>query len=100
MRTITITIGDGGGPFEVIEGNLTTGELTWDEMLGQVAELTHRQVALIHYPMRSKENWKQQREWQKRPHNFHPRGDDWSICSRCHLSDTYARHFVVTVFGQ
>lgn len=55
VRTITITIGDGGGPFDVIEGDRSTGELNFDEMLGTVA-----QIGLTgkgRYPMKTKEEW-------------------------------------------
>lgn len=38
-QTISIIPLDGGG-FEVRRDGLTTGELTWDEMLGQVAAMT------------------------------------------------------------
>ncbi len=39
MRTIQINVLDGGA-FSIEEGNRTTGELTFDEMLGQVACMT------------------------------------------------------------
>lgn len=38
-QTISIVPLNGGG-FEVRRDGLTTGELTWDEMLGQVAAMT------------------------------------------------------------
>lgn len=42
--------------FEVRVGNRTTGKLTWDEMLGQIAKLTLTGENL--YAMRTAEEWK------------------------------------------
>jgi hypothetical protein len=58
MRTITITIDD--GKIEVAEDGKTTGQLAWDEMLGQIAELTHPAIVeRAHYPMLTPEEWEQ-----------------------------------------
>lgn len=44
--------------FEVLQGGLSSGPLTWDEMLGQVAELTHPKLGIAHYPMKTSREWK------------------------------------------
>lgn len=53
-RTITI-VAHGHNHFDVFEGETYSDHLTWDEMLGQVAELTHSAINRARYPMRTPE---------------------------------------------
>ena len=61
IRTITITFnfnGDGPTPFVVAEGEKNSGELCWDEMLGQVVELTHPGIKHSpRYAMKTDAEW-------------------------------------------
>jgi hypothetical protein len=41
------------GHFDVIEGDRRVDRLAWDEMLGHVAQLTHRQLGSPLYAMRT-----------------------------------------------
>lgn len=59
MRIILIQIGD-DGRIEVREDGRTTDQLSWDEMLGQIAEMTHPRIQRGRYPLRTEV------EWQKR----------------------------------
>lgn len=93
VRTITITIGDGGGPFDVIEGDRSTGELNFDEMLGTLAHIALRGQS--RYPMYTAK----EHEFQRHRHHFDIPRDGHQVCSKCFLSDTYARHFVVPCSG-
>lgn len=43
----------GDGHFDVIEGDRRADRLGWDEMLGHVAQLTHRQLGTPLYNMRT-----------------------------------------------
>ncbi|MCZ0926492.1 hypothetical protein L0636_01135 [Halomonas janggokensis] len=43
------------GSFDVIEGDRRVDRLGWDEMLGHVAQLTHRQLGTPLYRMRTPE---------------------------------------------
>lgn len=63
MRTITIEIDDQG--YTVREGDRYHDGLCWDEMLGQVVELTHRKLGETRYPMQTEAQWAAQRERQK-----------------------------------
>ena len=65
MRTITIEIGDRG--YTVREGDRYADELCWDEMLGQVTELTHPRLGDGRYAMKTEAEWA---EYRKR---FEPR---------------------------
>jgi hypothetical protein len=65
MRTITITIDD--GKIEVLEDGKSSGQLAWDEMLGQIAELTHPSLGLARYPMLTPEGWEQRRKRLAQP---------------------------------
>lgn len=59
-RVIIITMTDsesGGHSIEVRENGQTTGQLAWDEMLGQVAAMTHPDLNKGRYPMRTEEEW-------------------------------------------
>lgn len=56
MRVILIVIGD-EGELEVRENGATTGQLTWDEMLGQVTELTHPRIKQPRYAMHTDKEW-------------------------------------------
>lgn len=64
MRTITIEIDDQG--YTVREGERYHDGLCWDEMLGQVVELTHRKLGETRYPMMTADQWAAQRERQER----------------------------------
>lgn len=49
-RTITIVC-RGPNDFDVFEGEAFTDRLCWDEMLGQIAELTHPAIGKARYGM-------------------------------------------------
>jgi hypothetical protein len=57
MRTVTVTFDNGKG-YRVSEGDGYHDQLTWDEMLGQIAELTHPRVKVGRYPMYTEAQWK------------------------------------------
>lgn len=58
MRTITITIEDGGCGFDVHENGKCCDGLSWDEMLGQVAMLTIPPSRVGNgFAMRTPEEW-------------------------------------------
>jgi hypothetical protein len=57
MRIITILVGE-DGYLEVREDDRTSGQLSWDEMLGQIGELTHPKLGTAHYPMMTNQQWK------------------------------------------
>lgn len=60
MRTITIVVRDVGG-FDVSEGTRFCSELTWDEMLGQIARLTMpERNPLFH--MESRDEWRERED--------------------------------------
>ncbi len=60
-RQIVVTITDRG--FSVQEGDRYADELCWDEMLGQVAELTHPELKRnARYRMLTTAEWKRWRE--------------------------------------
>jgi len=62
MREIIIRLHD-EGTREVIENGATTGLLTWDEMLGQIATLTFpKDKAMPLYQMKTDEQWTKERE--------------------------------------
>lgn len=61
MRTITITF-EGSGPFTVTEGDVNSGYLCWDEMLGQIAELTHPEIKSPRYSMKTEVEWQAWRD--------------------------------------
>lgn len=66
MRTITIEITDRG--YTVREGDRYHDELCWDEMLGQVTELTHPKIAEGRYAMRTEAEWAEYRKrFERRP---------------------------------
>lgn len=69
MRTITIEIDDQG--YTVREGDRYHDGLCWDEMLGQVVELTHRKLGETRYPMLTEAQWMEWRKRLNRPKN-HP----------------------------
>lgn len=50
MRQIVITFDNGKG-FAVTEAGRTADRLAWDEMLGQIAALTHSKIGVGHYHM-------------------------------------------------
>ncbi len=45
------------GSFNVRESGRETGQLSWDEMLGSIAELTHPRVGQCRYQMLTREEW-------------------------------------------
>lgn len=53
-RTITIVAHDGNN-FDVHEGEQYVAHLTWDEMLGQIAHMTHPEIARPRYTMETPE---------------------------------------------
>ncbi len=61
MRTITIEIVD-SSDFTVKEGARYADKLTWDEMLGTIAELTHPSLGSSSYRMLTEEEWLQTRK--------------------------------------
>ena len=69
MRTITIEIDEQG--FTVREGDRYHDGLCWDEMLGQVTELTHPKLGETRYPMLTETQWTEWRKRLDRPKN-HP----------------------------
>jgi hypothetical protein len=63
MRTITITISEEPRNYRVQEGEGYTDDLTWDEMLGQVATLTHPRLdGSGYYPLLTEEAHRQREE--------------------------------------
>jgi hypothetical protein len=60
MRTVTIEITDRG--YTVREGDRYHDELSWDEMLGQVTELTHPKLGVGHYMMKTSAEWAEYRK--------------------------------------
>jgi len=59
-RTITIVC-HGGNHFDVFEGERYADHLCWDEMLGQVAELTHPSINRGRYRMETpEEGWERE----------------------------------------
>jgi hypothetical protein len=63
VRTITIEITDQG--FTVREGYRYHDGLCWDEMLGQVTELTHPKLGQTRYPMLTALEWATRRAQQE-----------------------------------
>lgn len=51
MQPITISIEPAGKCFVVTQGDRSADGLAWDEMIGQVIELTHPKISAAHYPM-------------------------------------------------
>ena len=66
MRTITIEIDEQG--FTVREGDRHHDGLCWDEMLGQVTELTHPKLGQTRHPMMTSAEWTAWRERLTRHH--------------------------------
>jgi hypothetical protein len=61
MRQITITFDNGKG-FSVTEAGRTADRLAWDEMLGQVANLTHPKLNTPHYTMLTVDQYEKQED--------------------------------------
>jgi hypothetical protein len=58
------------GSFNVRENGRETGTLSWDEMLAQIAELTHPRLGAGRYPMQTKAAWEEEdRKRQERRAN-------------------------------
>lgn len=51
-RTITIVMHDGNW-FDVFEGEAYVDRLCWDEMLGEIAQLTHPSIGVSRYQMKT-----------------------------------------------
>lgn len=51
-RSITLIV-RGPNDFDVFEGERYSERMTWDEMLGQIASLTHALINGPRYPMKS-----------------------------------------------
>lgn len=65
MRTITIEIDEQG--YTVREGERYADGLCWDEMLGQISELTHPRLGQARYAMNTEAEWAEQRErWRQK----------------------------------
>lgn len=63
MRTITIEIAD-GNDFTVREGSRYADRLCWDEMLGQIAQMTHPNLGDPRYAMLTEEEHAEKnRQW-------------------------------------
>lgn len=60
-RTITITISH-DGQFDVSENGKCAGGLAWDELLGQIACMTHPKICAPNYAMRTPDEWEEWRE--------------------------------------
>jgi hypothetical protein len=60
-REIRIVV-DGGNKFDVFEGERHTDDLTWDEMLGTIAELTHPRIGGCRYRMQTPAEWQAERD--------------------------------------
>lgn len=56
MRQITITFENALG-YAVTENGRTADRLAWDEMLGQIAALTHPKLGTAHYTMQTVEEY-------------------------------------------
>jgi hypothetical protein len=63
MRTITIEIDEQG--YTIREGDRYHEGMCWDEMLGQVTELTHPRLGQTRYPMMTEAEWAAWRERNK-----------------------------------
>ena len=61
MRQIIITFGGDRG-YAVIENGCIADRLTWDEMLGQVAQLTHPKINAQRYKMLTPEEYAAQED--------------------------------------
>lgn len=66
MRVINIVVNNDGS-LEVNEKHLTSGVLSWDEMLGQVAAMTlpSKRIESLNgslYPMRTRSDWAKLKE--------------------------------------
>lgn len=60
-RIIVIEVVD-ANEFKVIEGDRYQDKMCWDEMLGQIAEMTHPKIGVGRYPMLTAIEWKGRRE--------------------------------------
>lgn len=70
-RTITIEIDERG--YTVREGERYHNELCWDEMIGQIIELTHPQLGRGRYVMKTEAEWE---EYRKRFTPYRDRAPD------------------------
>ncbi|WP_431068166.1 hypothetical protein [Ralstonia holmesii] len=64
MRQIVITFNNDRG-YAVTESGRTVDRLAWDEMLGQVAQLTHPQLGKPRYTMLTPEEYHAQEDKYK-----------------------------------
>jgi hypothetical protein len=88
MRTITIEIDEQG--YTVREGERYADGLCWDEMLGQISELTHPRLGQARYAMQTAAEWA---EYRKR---FEPRRerapDDEPVLQLTHQKNQLLTH--------
>lgn len=67
VRTITIIVKD-GNHFDVHEGELYSDRLCWEEMLGQIATLTHPSISAPRFCMDTPEGHAARRaKWDRTP---------------------------------
>lgn len=64
-RTITIVC-HGANYFDVFEGESYTDHLCWDEMLGQIAQLTHPKIGEPRYEMLTPEGHSERESMRRR----------------------------------
>ena len=66
-RNITVTVSENGTLFEVAEGGRSADMLCWEEMLGQVATLTHHEIRGPRFEMLTKaERIAREERWSQR----------------------------------
>lgn len=61
LDSFTVEIREGGYDVVLASGRRCDG-LSWDEMLGQIAGLTHPKIRAPHYNMRTPEEWQAWRD--------------------------------------
>lgn len=74
-RTITIVCGKGHGLFAVHEGEAYVTHLTWDEMLGEIAQLTHPRICESRYGMATPEEHIERSRLTQERMKFHRASD-------------------------
>ncbi|MDH2239104.1 hypothetical protein N5K27_22605 [Pigmentiphaga sp. GD03639] len=61
IRSIIIRFDEAKNLFQIEETGRACPELTWDEMLGQIAEMTHPKIGKGRYPMLSADDLDKER---------------------------------------
>ena len=56
MRSISIIFNSRENRYDVVEDGLRCESLCWDEMLAQIAEMTHPKIGVGRYPMLKKDD--------------------------------------------